>query len=316
VIIERGDRRAGLVVDELIGQEDIVVKSFDAAQGGLTLFSGATNLADGATFSKFNPPANTGLGFLELVPDADILAMADPDDLDGDGISGVPNWITPPGFVPILPNAIILDGKYIHRFGKKAAAYSLLHQTVTAYSEDIGIASPYAPYDTFSGLEVDPEISLQTINDVVFYLQTLKAPVPRNQGNPAVIRGREVFRKINCTGCHIATLKTGFSPVEGLSFTEFHPYTDLLLHDMGPGLDDGYTEGNAQTYEWRTPPLWGLGLSQNSQGGALFLLHDGRARSLEEAILLHGGEAARSRSAFEMISREEKEALIAFLNSL
>lgn len=269
-----------------------------------------------ASFSKFTPPANTGLGFLELVPDEDIQAMADPDDLDGDGITGVPNWITPPDFVPLFPTAIIQDGKYIHRFGKKAAAYSLLHQTVNAYNQDIGIASTFAPFDTFSGLEVDPEITTQTINDVVFYLQTLKAPIPRNQDDPNVGLGQEVFGKINCSGCHVPTLKTGYSPVEGLSNTEFHPYTDLLLHDMGPNLDDGYTEGNAETYEWRTPPLWGLGLARNSQGGELFLMHDGRAGSLEEAIMMHGGEAARSRSAFETIPQKEKDALIAFLNSL
>ncbi len=269
-----------------------------------------------ASFSKFTPPANTGLGFLELVPDTAIIDMADPDDLDGDGISGIPHWITPPDFVPIFPDAVIKDGKYIHRFGKKAAAYSLLHQTVNAYSEDIGVASIFAPIDTFSGLEVDPEISTQTLNDVVFYLQTLKAPIPRNQDDPIIGLGRDVFEKVNCTGCHVATLKTGYSSVEGLSNTEFHPYTDLLLHDMGPGLDDGYTEGNAETYEWRTPPLWGLGLAHNSQGGQLFLMHDGRARSIEEAILIHGGEATRSRSAFEAVSPKEKEALIAFLNSL
>ncbi len=269
-----------------------------------------------ASFSKFTPPANTGLGFLELVPDVDILAMADPDDLNSDGISGVPHWITPPGFVPLFPDAIVQDGKYIHRFGKKAAAYSLLHQTVNAYNQDIGITSIFSPFDTFNGLEVDPEISTQTINDVVFYLQTLKAPIPRNQDDPKVMLGREIFGRINCTGCHVPTLKTGYSPVHGLSNTEFHPYTDLLLHDMGPGLDDGYTEGNAETFEWRTPPLWGLGLARNSQGGQLFLMHDGRAGSMEEAISLHGGEAAGSSAAFEAIPQKEKEALIAFLNSL
>ncbi|HMU72233.1 MAG TPA: di-heme oxidoredictase family protein, partial [Ferruginibacter sp.] len=95
-----------------------------------------------------------------------------------------------------------------------------------------------------------------------------------------------------------------------------HPYTDLLLHDMGPGLDDGYTEGNAKTYEWRTPPLWGLGLSPNSQGGQYFLMHDGRAGSIEEAIQLHGGEAAASRNRFNQLNTTERNALIKFLKSL
>ena len=128
-------------------------------------------IPDGATFAKFSPPANTGLGFLELVSDADILAMADPDDADKDGISGVPNWKILPSYLPVFTNAISQRGKYIHRFGKKAAAYTLLQQTVNAYNQDIGITSVFEPNDVFSGLETDPEITTQTINDVVFYLQ-------------------------------------------------------------------------------------------------------------------------------------------------
>ena len=112
------------------------------------------------------------------------------------------------------------------------------------------------------------------------------------------------------------TLQTGFSPIEAISNKEFHPYTDLLLHDMGPGLDDNYTEGFAETYEWRTPPLWGLGLSQDAQGGFLFLMHDGRATSIEEAILLHGGEAELAKNNFIQLSEIEKEQLLKFLESL
>ncbi|NRF41802.1 di-heme oxidoredictase family protein [Pedobacter foliorum] len=270
----------------------------------------------GATFSKFTPPANTGLGFLELVSDADILAMADPNDEDNDGISGVPNYGHLVGYVVPLANAIPKGGKYIHRFGKKGAAYNLLHQTVNAYNQDIGITSSYDPIDVYTNLAIDPEISTQKVNDVVFYLQTLKAPIQRNQNDPAVQRGSLIFNQINCAGCHKPTLKTGSSPVAALSNTEFHPYTDLLLHDMGPGLDDGYTEGSAKTYEWRTPPLWGLGLSTNSQGGQYHLLHDGRAKSIEEAIQLHGGEATASRNKFTQLSGNEKNDLLKFLKSL
>ena len=270
----------------------------------------------GATFSKFTPPANTGLGFLELVSDADILAMADPTDANGDGISGVPNWITLPSFIDPNPNAITQNGKYIHRFGKKAAAHNLLHQTVNAYNQDIGITSTFQPKDVYSGLNIDPEVSDLTIHNVVFYLQTLKAPIQRNQNDVEITQGNNLFVQTGCESCHKQTLKTGFSTVAALSNKTFHPYTDLLLHDMGPALDDGYTEGNAKTFEWRTPPLWGLGLSPNSQGGQYFLLHDGRAKSIEEAIQFHGGEAQQSKERFQQLSVQDKNNLIKFLKSL
>ena len=270
----------------------------------------------GATFSKFTPPANTGLGFLELVSDPDILAMADPNDINGDGISGVPNWIALPSFLTPNANAISQNGRYIHRFGKKAAAYNLLHQTVNAYNQDIGITSTFVPKDVYSGLDIDPEVSDQTVHNVVFYLQTLKAPIQRGQNDNEVIQGKNLFVQAGCESCHKQTLKTGFSNIAPLSNKTFHPYTDLLLHDMGGALNDGYTEGNAKTYEWRTPPLWGLGLSPNSQGGEYFLLHDGRAKSIEEAILLHGGEAATSRNKFNQMPAAEKNALLKFLKLL
>lgn len=270
----------------------------------------------GATFSKFTPPANTGLGFLELVPDADILAMADPADANGDGISGLPNWIAPPSFISVNANAISQNGRYIHRFGKKAAAYNLLHQTVNAYNQDIGITSSFEAKDVYTGVDIDPEVPDQTIHNVVFYLQTLKAPIQRNQNDAEVIQGRNLFVQAGCESCHKQTLQTGFSAITQLSYKTFHPYTDLLLHDMGVGLDDRYTEGNAKTSEWRTPPLWGLGLSPNSQGGQYFLLHDGRAKSIEAAIQLHGGEGEASKNRFNQLAAEERNALVKFLKSL
>lgn len=270
----------------------------------------------GATFSKFTPPANTGLGFLELVSDADILLMADPNDANGDGISGVPNYEFLPSFITPFSNAIPRNGKYIHRFGKKAAAYNLLHQTVNAYNQDIGITSTFQPKDVYTGLNIDPEVSDVTVHNVVFYLQTLKAPIQRNQNDAEVVQGKSLFIQAGCENCHKQTLKTGFSTIAALSNKTFHPYTDLLLHDMGPGLNDGYTEGSATTFEWRTPPLWGLGLSPNSQGGQYFLLHDGRAKSIEEAILMHGGEAQQSKEKFQQLSAQEKNNLVKFLKSL
>lgn len=270
----------------------------------------------GATFSKFMPPANTGLGFLEVIPDAAILALADENDLNGDGISGRMNWINLPAYVDIRPGSVQQAGKYIGRFGKKAAVYSLLQQTAGAYNQDMGITSVFEPKDTYSSLETDPEVSVQTVNNVVFYLQTLKAPLQRNKSNAEVQAGSLLFVNTGCAKCHTPSFITGYSPVASLSNKTVFPYTDLLLHDMGTGLDDGYTEGSALTAEWRTPALWGLGLSKNSQGGKYFLMHDGRAGSIEEAILLHAGEAAQTTHNYQRLTAHEKRKLLQFLESL
>ena len=270
----------------------------------------------GATFSSFTPPANTGLGFIDVIPDAAILALADPNDANGDGISGVPNWIKPDDYTTLRPGSIPNGERYIGRFGKKGATYDLLQQTANAYNQDIGVTSSFEPNDPFSGHGVDGEVSDQTVIDVVFYLKTLKAPQQRIPGDPEVVAGRQLFMNINCGKCHTPEFKTGPSEIAPLANKTIHPYSDLLLHDMGPGLNDGYTEGSAAPAEWRTPLLWGLGLSKNSQGRKYFLLHDGRARSIEEAIMLHGGEAQRSRDLFAQLGETEKKQLIKFLESL
>ncbi|MBL7700392.1 MAG: thiol oxidoreductase [Chitinophagaceae bacterium] len=270
----------------------------------------------GATFSKFTPPANTGLGFLEAVPDATLLALSDEFDADDDGISGRPNWINVPDYCLIRPGTVVRNNKYIGRFGKKAAVYDLFQQTVNAYNQDMGITSTYEYHNTYDGQESDPEVTNQTVQDVVFYLQTLKAPIQRSQNDQRITEGRHVFDAIGCSKCHTPEMQTGNFPIDALSNKSFSPFSDFLLHDMGPGLDDGYTEGNALTSEWRTPPLWGLGLSKNSQGGNYFLLHDGRARSIEEAIMLHGGEGEQSGNAFSQLTDLDKQRLIAFLESL
>src|SRR5688572_1197395 len=273
-------------------------------------------LPAGVGFSKLTPPANTGLGFIDAVSDADILAWADPSDADGDGISGVPNWISMKEYLFARPGTIEINGKYIGRFGKKAAAYDLHQQTAQAYNEDIGVSSSYEAYDTQSGLETDPEISDQTVQDVVFYLKTLKAPIPRNQNDDAILAGKKIFNDVGCAACHRPEMKTGPASIAAIANKTFYPFSDLLLHDMGAGLDDGYTEGSAKTSEWRTPPLWGLGLSKNSQGGEYFLLHDGRAKTIEEAIMLHGGEGNLSRENFQSLTDADKSSLIKFLESL
>lgn len=266
--------------------------------------------------SKILAPANTGLGFLDAVSDATILSHADPLDKDGDGISGVPNWINMPGYCQERQATISVNGRYIGRNGKKAGAYDLLQQTANAYNQDMGINSSFEPFDTYSKLEVEPEVSNATIYDVVFYLKTLKAPVQRNQEDAAVQAGMQTFKNIGCNKCHVDQLKTGDYQIAALANKVIRPYTDLLLHDMGPGLDDHYTEGMAKTAEWRTPALWGLGLSKNAQGGTYFLMHDGRANSIEEAILMHGGEAQQIRMNYLQLTGSEQEQLLKFLESL
>ncbi len=276
-------------------------------------------------FTRLTPPAVTGLGYLAAVTDADILAMADPDDANSDGISGVPNYFYPPDF--FVPQSFHIKdnlGRYIGRFGKKAGAIDLLQQTANAYLLDMGITSDFLMEDLYNELIgnhtgddfPDPEVPASVVRNTVFYLRTLKAPERRDANNPEVLKGEKLFSQIGCGTCHQPTLKTGLSDIETLTNKEFHPYTDLLMHDMGPGLDDNYTEGSARTSEWRTAPLWGIGLAEDSQGDRAFLLHDGRAKSLEEAINLHGGESAKSRENYNGLSAAEKQNLIKFLKSL
>jgi len=290
----------------------------------------------GATGSSiFTAPSVTGLGFLEAVEDAALLALADPDDADGDGISGRVQLIDPSEFIAELVRLELLfeedpdrhtqiGGRFIGRFGKKASAINLLHQTVTAYREDMGLTSdlilddPVNPQvGNFAGDDVpDPEIPSNTVSNVVFYLKTLKAPPRRNEGSADVVAGEALFGSSGCAKCHVASMTTGPSRIAALDRKVFHPYTDLLLHDMGPELDDKYTEGLALTSEWRTAPLWGIGLAESAQGGQGFFLHDGRARSLRAAIDFHGGEAAAARDAFRRLTPAEQELILAFLRSL
>ncbi len=303
------------------GQSDTLGNQF-LQQGGPQLQQRALpgfqpeQIPAGATFSNFTPPANTGLGFFEAVSDASIMAMADVNDANGDGISGRPNWITIPQYSELRPGTIVRNGKYIGRFGKKAAVYDLLQQTANAYNQDMGITSTYEHFSTYKNQDIEPEISNQKILDVVFYLKTLKAPVQREQNNPDVIAGKQIFLNLSCGKCHTPELKTGSSNIAVLSNKTFAPYTDFLMHDMGPGLDDKYTEGTALTPEWRTPALWGLGLSKNSQGGGYHLLHDGRAKSIDQAILMHGAEGEQSKNNFQKLPSTDRAKLMKFLESL
>lgn len=277
----------------------------------------------GATSSKFIAPIVSGMGFIELVSDQDILAMSDPNDLNSDGISGVPNWNSIPQWITPHANAVVQNGKYICRFGRKASTYNLHQQTVGAFNNDMGITTSFSPTNPFNYLTGtnsapvnDPDISDKSLNATLFYMQTIQTPIQRNQNNAEVIKGKEVFIQIGCEACHKQTLHTTYSTITPLSNKEFHPYTDLLLHDMGAELNDNYTEGSAHAYEWRTTPLWGVGLSSSSQGGLVYLMHDGRAHNFDEAIQLHGGEGSVSRTKFNQLNESDKQALIKFLNSL
>lgn len=269
-------------------------------------------------------PIVVGLGLIEHIPDATILQYADPDDKDGDGISGRPNYVSPPSyFEPVIQHKT-QDGKVMGRFGRKATSINLLHQVVNAYINDMGVTTEFEPRDVYNPLvgnasgdsAPEPEVSTGVVRNVVFYMQTLRAPARRDLDNPDVAKGEALFKKSMCAKCHVPTMKTGDSKVAALSNKEVHLYSDMLLHDMGPKLADHYPEGAATGREWRTTPLWGLGAISSGLGGKEYYLHDGRATSLEQAILLHGGEAQASRDMFSKLSDEEKKQLLTFLRSL
>ena len=310
------------------GQTDSTGNKFlaeGAPQLGAFCLPGYTpeQIPAGATSTKLIAPITGGVGYLEAVPDSAIIAMAEANVNNPDGVRGHPNYNTIPDYVTPLPGAIQRsDGKYICRFGRKGAVYNLFQQTALAYNHDMGITSSYMPLNPYNyqdqtaSVAGTPEIDNQTFASVVFYIKALQTPLQRNASDPTVVQGQNVFVKIGCEACHKQTLTTGYSTIDGLAYQTIHPYTDLLVHDMGPGLDDGYTEGDAKTSEWRTPPLWGLGLAPTVQGGTVYLLHDGRAHSIQQAIQLHGGEAAVAAGRFNKLTGSDQAAVIKFLQSL
>lgn len=290
--------------------------------------------AEATGITQLMPPAVTGLGYLDAVADTTLIRLADPFDEDGDGISGRLQLVDDTEVVNAVlelegltpgEHGTVIEGRRIGRFGKKANAVNLLQQTVGAYLQDMGITSDLLSEDLFNPVEgsrtsdaaPDPEVSSSVVSNVVFYLKTLRFPDRREADAPDVVAGEQAFADVGCAGCHVPTLRTGHSDIAALDRVEFHPYTDLLLHDMGAGLDDGYTEGStAMTAEWRTPPLWGISLQARFQGGQAFYLHDGRAQTLREAIELHGGEAASSRDRYLALPANVQEQLLRFLRSL
>ena len=259
-------------------------------------------------------PRLIGLGLLEAIPSGAIRAGADPEDLDGDGVSGVASMVDSPTLGPNV----------LGRFGLKANVATVEDQTAIAYLLDLGITSPIHARENCPAPQAscvasptggEPEISAERFGDVVFYARTLAVPGRPSAADASVLEGRSIFDDLGCSACHTPSWTTGPDDIGALADQSIHPYTDLLLHDMGEGLSDGRSDGMASPNEWRTSPLWGVGLVRTVNDEAGFL-HDGRARSIEEAILWHGGEAGRSRDAFVGLSAANRDLVLVFLKSL
>ncbi|MBL8584965.1 MAG: c-type cytochrome [Rhizobiaceae bacterium] len=275
----------------------------------------------GTTLSPRVTPAMIGLGLVEQIHPSDILALADPDDRDGDGISGRPS--------------LVRDGKSgeltLGRFGWKAQTPSIREQSADAFAGDLGISTPEVPraYGDCTAAQTDclamPTGVQERLGDteapdpvmdlVTFYSQNLAVPARRDIDDPTVLKGKELFHAIGCAACHTPKFVTRRdAPNKAQRFQLIWPHSDFLLHDMGEGLADGQRVGEASGSEWRTPPLWGIGLTQTVSGHTFFL-HDGRARNLTEAILWHGGEGQAARDRFADLDRADREALLRFLES-
>lgn len=263
-------------------------------------------------------PALLGLGLLESIPAEDILARADPDDRDGDGISGRANWVTHP----------VSGEATLGRFGWKAAQPTLETQVGLAFREDIGITNGIHPRESCTESQeacrslrtgADAPWNVEIGDDLFAYVVDFVANIalpPAGNSSPEVRLGGELFRKSGCESCHRPTYTTGLSAHgEHLANQSISPYSDLLLHDMGDGLADRTVDGRPGDSEWRTPPLWGLGLVRHITGSESYL-HDGRARTIAEAILWHGGEGARARERFRSLDETQRAALEAFVRAL
>ncbi len=284
------------------------------------------------TFSARIAPQLNGIGLLEAIPETAILALADENDSNGDGISGRPARVIDP----------VTGATRLGRFGYKAATGSVVHQIAAAFNTDMGVMTSVLPTPDCGINQTDcgasgAELADEHLNNLVKYVSLLGVRPQRNYNSAEVIQGHNVFNNIGCVGCHTDTFQTSeFHPLAELRDQTIHPFTDLLLHDMGPGLADNLGEGEATGAEWRTAPLWGLGLSACVTGGVAgqhgwdafgldgheyctphhSYLHDGRARTIDEAIRWHGGEGQASKQAYETLGNSDRDALLAFLNSL
>lgn len=274
-------------------------------------------LARGTMTSPRVAPPTFGLGLLEAVDEATIAALADPDDRDGDGISGRTNRVWD----------VARGTSTLGRFGWKANQPTIVQQTAGAFLGDIGITSSLFPNESCpppqeacskatTGNPGSYELPQRTLELVTAYGLTLAVPARRDVGDPEVVRGERLFSSMGCASCHVPKLSTGDYPaIPELSRQTIRPFTDLLLHDMGEGLADHRPDHRATGAEWRTPPLWGIGLVRTVSGHER-LLHDGRARGFEEAILWHDGEGKRSKEAFRTSPPANRAAMLRFLRSL
>ena len=269
----------------------------------------------GLMISARTGPSVIGLGLLEAVPEDEILANVHPP--DADGVAGVPNHVW-----DAVNNVTVIG-----RFGWKANQPSTLQQAAGAFLGDIGITSSLFPNQTCtptmkecenaqSGGDPDFELTDSRWQSVGFYMKSLAVPARRDLGDPLALQGEKLFSSFGCASCHVTTLHSGADAAAPVLMNQtLHPYTDLLLHDMGSDLADGRPDFEASGSQWRTAPLWGIGLLQTVNHHT-FLLHDARARDVAEAILWHGGEAATARENFRMAEQNDRAALLKFLNSL
>lgn len=257
-------------------------------------------------------PAIFGLGLVEAIAAADILKYADPNDLDNDGISGKANSV-----YDVQTKKMVL-GKY----GWKAGQPTTKQQSANAAVNDMGLTNSLFPEEACkgqancnSGTQEKLDLEDDLLNLLNFYVETVAVPATRNIKHKDFTAGKMIFTKLKCSSCHVPSYTTSSHPIKELTSQKIFPYSDFLLHDMGEGLADNRTEFDATGQEWRTAPLWGLGLTQIVNSNAKFL-HDGRANTIEEAILWHGGEAEKSQKEYLKLSKTEREQLLFFLNSL
>jgi CxxC motif-containing protein (DUF1111 family) len=270
-------------------------------------------------FSARIAPPMIGLGLLEAIADADILRNTDPKTADKDAIVGRANWVWDDARQKTV----------LGRFGWKAGQPNLNQQNVHAFSGDMGLTTSLRPVDDCTDVQVackqarngngpdgEPEVSDNILRLVLFYTRNLAVPVRRDVNAPQVLAGKNLFYQAGCQGCHTPSFTTPANAAEPeLANQVIRPYSDLLLHDMGDGLADHRSEFKASGRDWRTPPLWGIGLTQTVSGHTQFL-HDGRARNLLEAVLWHGGEAHAAQQHVLSFNAEQRAALLTFLNSL
>ncbi len=260
-------------------------------------------------------PPMIGLGLLEAIPEQAILANAHVQAAANDGVQGRPNHVWDDH----------LGKTVIGRFGWKAGQPTLEQQNAHAFANDMGLTTRLQPGDACTPTQLDclaaahggsPEVSDNIQRLVLFYTRNLAVPARRDVSTPQVLAGKQLFHQAGCQSCHVPQYITAAQTAEPeQSNQRIRPYTDLLLHDMGPGLADGRSEFAAGPQDWRTPPLWGMGLSETVSGHTQYL-HDGRARNAMEAVLWHGGEAAASQRHVLSFNAGQRAALLAFLHSL